>query len=195
MARPEDLVPGNCYFLSGFSDEALLFPSISTLRYVRHEQGDDGRDWWLFEEASPSSATEDSDTTPGRPELLGIQDDQLHEILDFQGLISELSSVAIDHPLHRSDAPSRATLPLCMDFGDLDTQLERFTGDPQYRSVTITVRYTDDGISLGRNDVGQIELAFFPKPRTEGDRELRLRTLFSSRGIGLRVQLMSKVPF
>ena len=106
-----------------------------------------------------------------------------------------MSSVAIDHPLHRSDAPSRATLPLCMDFGDLDTQLERFTGDPQYRSVTITVRYTDDGISLGRNDVGQIELAFFPKPRTEGDRELRLRTLFSSRGIGLRVQLMSKVPF
>ena len=69
MARPEDLVPGNCYFLSGFPDEALLFPSISTLRYVRHEQGDDGRDWWLFEEASPSSATEDSDTTPGRPEL------------------------------------------------------------------------------------------------------------------------------
>ena len=37
MARPETLVPGNCYFSVGYYDSDLLLPMIETLVYVGQE--------------------------------------------------------------------------------------------------------------------------------------------------------------
>lgn len=34
MARPETLIPGNCYFSVGFYDNDLVLPMIDTLVYV-----------------------------------------------------------------------------------------------------------------------------------------------------------------
>lgn len=37
MARPETLIPGNCYFSVGFYDNDLVLPMIDTLVYVGQE--------------------------------------------------------------------------------------------------------------------------------------------------------------
>lgn len=72
MVRPETLVPGNCYFMVGFHDRELLFPFISTLKYVRCEMDPEHGRSWLFEEPNdPLGGAEDS--TDGS--LLAISDD------------------------------------------------------------------------------------------------------------------------
>jgi len=40
MARPDELVPGNCYFHVTYFDDKLLFPSIDTLTFVRPDAGE-----------------------------------------------------------------------------------------------------------------------------------------------------------
>jgi len=40
MARPETLVPGNCYFSVGFYDNDLVLPMIDTLVYVGQSDDD-----------------------------------------------------------------------------------------------------------------------------------------------------------
>ena len=39
MARPETLIPSNCYFSVQFYDNDLLLPIIDTLMYVGQENG------------------------------------------------------------------------------------------------------------------------------------------------------------
>ena len=44
MARPETLIPGNCYFLVHFYDNDLVLPMIDTLVYIGQETDqDEGR--------------------------------------------------------------------------------------------------------------------------------------------------------
>ena len=51
MARPETLIPGNCYFSEHFYDNDLVLPMIDTLVYVGQETDQDEGRLWLFKRA------------------------------------------------------------------------------------------------------------------------------------------------
>src|SRR5262245_62750991 len=102
MARPEELYPGNCYFMVNFHDRKLLFPAIYTYRYVECEEEDGSRSW-VFEDPPDLNAREDSSEEESG--LTVFSDDQLYEILDFPGLVRVIEEVAADHPLHALPGP------------------------------------------------------------------------------------------
>jgi hypothetical protein len=45
MARPEMLVPGNCYFCVGFYDRHMRYPMIETLTYIGQDECPDLGFW------------------------------------------------------------------------------------------------------------------------------------------------------
>ena len=59
MARPRELVPGNCYFSLKYFDSELVIPSVQTLIFVGTESDENGDTMWLFREpASPTAETD-----------------------------------------------------------------------------------------------------------------------------------------
>jgi hypothetical protein len=99
MARPETLIPGNCYFSVHFYDNDLLLPMIDTLVYVGEEIDQDEGRLWLFKEPESPPSPDEQDAVPEPPALIGFSDKQLHEIVDFDGLMQRLREIAADHPL------------------------------------------------------------------------------------------------
>lgn len=185
MAKPDTLAPGNCYFLVRFYDNEMLFPYVQTLRYARYED-EESRRIWLFEEPREESAE------PGERTLVAIDDDQLYEVLDFQGAIDALAEVAADHPLNKESPPARpSSVPPEATIDDLPVHLSRFVADPDLIALTITVRYTDNGCSIGRRDDGKFEMSFYPKPRREPGKEEKIRQLFASRGVPAHTDYLS----
>ena len=169
--RPGDLVPGNCYFTFAYFDTEMLFPMVQTLRYLRCEDlGSEGRRW-LFEEPG-SSGPADSRSLWSFPEA------QLHDIIELPQLMQALAEVAPDHPI--KPAPGEHSAPANMD--DLSAQLDRLF-DAQGESVTITIRFTDDGVGLTRRPDGSFRFLLFPSTRRNPDMEPRIRQLFT--GVGL----------
>jgi hypothetical protein len=168
MARPETLIPGNCYFVLQFHDDELLFPAISTLAYVGSEIDESGRSW-LFREAG--SGADES--------LLALSDEQLYQVVDFPGLLEKLREVAADHPL-RSSPESGIAATAAPD--DLRENVEKFLTDPRCAGFTATIRFTDDGLSLKRDRDGGRQIGFFTHPRRGTDEEERIRTLFAGLG-------------
>jgi hypothetical protein len=164
MARPETLVPGNCYFSVGFYDNDLVLPMIDTLVYVG--QSDDDPDhgrMWLFKQPDASPESEQDGKADDAPALIAFSDKQLHEIVDFSGLIQRIREVAADHPLQ--PIPNLAAEPArADDFDTLEPEIAKFLNSAEYVSVTITIRFTDDGLSLGRRD-GGYDVHFFAHPR------------------------------
>jgi hypothetical protein len=180
MARPDELVPGNCYFSVDYCDNELLFPHVTTLRYLRRDDRNGEDPVWLFEYLSfESEADVEEEETPP---LLAFPEDQLYTVVEFPRLIAELAAVGLDHPLEAPDAPRPAELPVCTDFADLDAQVTRFIEDPECAGLTITIRYTDDGLSLSR-DTGGFGMHLYPDPRTEPEREGKIRRLFAGLGV------------
>src|SRR5262249_36353534 len=163
MARPESLVAGNCYFSVGYYDRDLLFPLIDTLVYVGHEDDPDEGSAWLFKQPE-SAADHDEQAAPAEPvELIRFGDHQLHEILDFPALLRMLHAVAGDHPLNPVNEPFRVP-PTDQQFESLSSEVANFLRDPQERSLTVTIRYTDDGLSIDRVENGFV-MQFFTHPK------------------------------
>jgi hypothetical protein len=98
MARPETLVVGNCYFSVGFYDQDLLLPMIDTLVYVGQEDDEQGR-MWLFKQPESPSASDDMVPSSEPPTMVAFSDSQLHEIVDFEGLLERLREIGVDRPL------------------------------------------------------------------------------------------------
>jgi len=191
MAHPHSLVAGNCYFHVGFYDKNLLFPDISTLEYVGESADEAGDRLWLFRE--PRSVDDSSDPSVSSDEgsLVGFSADQLYQILDFTGLSAVIGEVALDHPLN---SPGTVAAPLraaCADFGDLSERVATFLDSSNYRSMTVTVQFTDDGLSLGRRRDGSFEMGFFPHPRREPLKESKILGLFASLGIRPHVDYLA----
>jgi hypothetical protein len=182
MARPETLVPGNCYFSVGFYDNDLVLPMIDTLVYVG--QSDDDPDhgrMWLFKQPDASPESEQDGKADDAPALIAFSDKQLHEIVDFSGLIQRIREVAADHPLQ--PIPNLAAEPArADDFDTLEPEIAKFLNSAEYVSVTITIRFTDDGLSLGRRD-GGYDVHFFAHPRQDADEDSRILSLFASIGV------------
>ena len=180
MARPETLIPGNCYFSEHFYDNDLLLPMIDTLLYVGQEIDHDERRLWLFKEPeSASSLEEDPSSEP--PALIGFSDKQLHEIVDFDGLMQRLREIAADHPLKPIAQPAAAPAT-DEDFESVPVEVGRFLNDPECVSLTMTIRFTDDGLSLSRRE-GWYEMGFFPHSRRDPDEVGKLLTLFAGIGV------------
>ena len=101
MARPESLVPGNCFFRVHFHDDDLLFPYVETLRYVRCDTSDEGPLWlfytWLLADDDVDGVPE-SEGSPGEI-FEGVPAGQLREILDFGGVVAKPQEISACHPL------------------------------------------------------------------------------------------------
>jgi len=190
MAYPHSLVPGNCYFHVVFYDNNLLFPDISTLEYVGEDVGEAGARLWMFREPPSADHHSDPSVSPDGGSLVGFSAEQLYQILDFAGLSAAIGEVAVDHPLNvpRTVAVSRAGWA---DFGDLSKRVATFLDSLNCHSVTMTIQYTDDGLSLGRRRDGGFEMGFFPRPRREPLEESRIRGLFASLGIEPHVDYLA----
>ena len=182
MARPETLVPGNCYFPVGFYDNDLVLPMIDTLVYVGQETDQDEGRLWLFKEPESPSSPDEQDPSSEPSALIGFSDSQLHEIVDFDGLMQRLREIAVDHPLKpvAETAEEPATVE---DFESLSAEIARFLNEAECVSVTMTIRFTDNGLSLGRREDGY-EMGFFAHPRRDPHEAARILSLFA--GIGVR---------
>src|SRR5581483_2426108 len=163
MARPSELVPGNCYFMMNFyeSDPPLVVPAIWTYLFVGQETHE-GQRVWIFREApSPGpleSAEEDDDV------LTAFEDRQLYKILDLQGLIRQLGGLIDFHPLVKPTAPVSAPKPRT-SFPEVAAQIARLLASDEWSWVTITIRYTDDGFSITPL-AHKIKWSFHPKVKT-----------------------------
>ena len=182
MARPETLIPGNCYFSVHFYDNDLLLPMIDTLVYVGQESDQDEGRLWLFREPESPPSPDQQEGESEVPALIGFSDRQLHEIVDFDGLIQRLREIAADHPLKAIPAPV-AQPATDEDFQSVPGEVERFLNDPECVSLAMTIRFTDHGLSLGRRE-GAYEMGFFPHPRRDPDEVGKLLSLFA--GLGVR---------
>jgi len=189
MARPESLIPGNCYFSVHFYDDDLSLPMIDTLVYVGHELDEDERRLWVFTEPESPPSPEEQDPSSEPPALIGFSDKQLHEIVDFDGLMQRLREIAADHPLKPipQTAPEFATDD---DFASVPGEVAKFLNDAECVSLTMTIRFTDDGLSLGRRE-GAYEMGFFPHPRREPDKVERLLSLFAGLGVQPHVDYLA----
>lgn len=113
--------------------------------------------------------------------LIGFSDKQLHEIVDFDGLMQRLREIAVDHPL-KAVAETSEGPAIEEDFHTLSGQVARFLNDPECLSVTMTIRFTDDGLSLGRRE-GGYEMGFFAHPRRDPHEARKVLSLFASIGV------------
>lgn len=171
--RPTELIPGNCYFTLGFFDNEMLFPMIQTLVFSCEETDAASGRVWLF--AEPSSAEKG-----GRP-LWQFPEAQLYQILDFTGLLEALGEVAPGHPPIQQPPPPPGPSATA-ELAGLPEQLGRCLSE-EASSLTVTIRFTDDGFSLVRlGDLGLVLLLTF-HARTSGEQESLTRTLCSAAGL------------
>jgi len=177
VARPRELVPGNCYFTVFYYDTDLLLPYVQTLVYRRVDELEDGERTWVFEEGDDSI-------------LCGFRDDQLYQVLDLDGLRRALAGLAPDHPL---SAPSEAASPVGMDETvgrELRARAEAFMADPDARALTVTVLFTDDALSLQKRHDGGLGIGFFTHPRCD-DEDERLLRLFAEDHVAPHVDYLA----
>jgi len=185
MARPENLIPGNCYFSVHFYDNDLVLPMIDTLIYVGQEHDEEHQRLWLFKEPESQPPPDEPDALSEPSELIAFSDKQIHGIVDFEGLILRLREVAVEHPVTAigQGSAERASVE---DFASLSSEVENFLNDPNIVSLTITIRFTDDGLSLDREKNGY-GMSFYTHPRRDPDEDSRILSLFAGLGIKPRV--------
>jgi len=187
--RPSDLVAGNCYFTVGYTDGHFTIPLIQTLVYVGPEEHpENGESVWMFTDVSSWRPVEASETQDETTHFI-FPEAQLSTILDLAALIRTLGEATPDHPLH--PLPPNPGPASEADLGQLLVELQRFFETAKLGSVTITIRFTDDGFSLTRRPDGGIDLLLFPHPRLEPDTETKIRSLCRSAGLGASEDYLS----
>jgi hypothetical protein len=176
MVRPHDLVVGNCYFHTNFYDDDLLLPSIDTLIFKEVDEDEDGQRNWLFEYPDSGLSEMGNDDV-----LFCITEDQLYQIIDFAGLIRFLNGIS---PLHLiAPAPTQSIVGISEAAqSELKREIEGFIGDQAVLAVTITIKFTDDALSISKRDGGKYQNGFYPNP-FECDADKRILAQFSARNI------------
>ncbi len=177
MTRPSELVPGNCYFMVNFyeSSPPLVVPSVHTYLFVGQETRA-GRPLWIFREPPSPPDPEATDDAAEEKILTAFEDGQLYQILDIRGLVCVLGGLIDFHPLVK---PTERTVPLRLraTFPELAPQIARLLGSDEWASVTITIKYTDDGFSITPSG-DQVQWSFHPKVKIQAEHEAKIRAIF-----------------
>lgn len=140
---------------------------------------------WLFKEPESPPGPDEHDAPPEPSTLIGFSDKELHGIVDFDGLVQRLREVAVDHPLSPI-ASTTAESASIEDFGSVSGEVERFLNEPEIVSLTMTIRFTDDALSLGREENGY-GMTFYTHPRRDPEEDRRILSLFAGLGVPPRV--------
>ncbi len=179
MARPDSLIPGNCYLLVHYYDDDLLVPDIQTYIFTEKIVDDDGRDLWLFSEPVSTATPEDASEEADAPMILAIGAEQLYAMLDIRALGKLLSELYDLHPIVSADISDTSSQPgrPRADFSDLAREIGVLLNSEDYWALTITILYTDDGFSLGRRD-GQSDASFHIHWKINPEKEQKIRALF-----------------
>lgn len=123
MARPHDLVAGNCYFTLFYYDDELLIPSVQTLIYRGIDEYEDGGRVWVFEEPPGTDTAE-----PVIP--VGFPDEHLDQVLDLAGLLRRLAGISDFHPI-QSPSASPCEVGIADEVRrELQEQILAFVSDP-----------------------------------------------------------------
>jgi hypothetical protein len=185
MARPEELVRGNCYFKVTYYDDKLILPSIDTMVFVEeHQDPEEGRLWIFREPPSPvpASAIEAGAPEEDEPIFVGFSDNQLHEVLDFDALLITLAAVAPDHPIDKTIAP--VTLGVAeQEAAKLQPAIEAFLADDRVYAVGATICFTNDGVHLSHENDGTLSMTFYVQSPAPPDQGARIIQFFRDRGV------------
>lgn len=168
----------------GYLDDDLLVPAITALRYMG-EGALDEQKVWRFEmyEAEPGQFPE--------KEVLVLKDSQLWQVLDLHGLLVRLQELTHFHPFQAVPPPSP---PIALDASALNSlapEITRLIADSSQESVTITIRFTDDGFSIGRSRLGGLAANFFTHPLLDRREEEKILDFFSGRGVRPHVDYLA----
>jgi hypothetical protein len=178
MARPELLVPGNCYFSVSFYDSDLLIPMIETLIFVGPGHDLDGDEHvWLFREPEGPPDADDDETPPESPTLIGLADSDLPGVLDFDELGQRLREIAADHPMKAPAVEERQPATL-EELESISGEVATFLVSPEHVSLTMTIRFTGHGLSLSRRKEGY-GMDFFAHPRRGTGEDAKILSLFA----------------
>jgi len=99
--------------------------------------------------------------------------------------MQRLREVTVDHPLTPIAQTSRERAST-EDFGSVAGEVERFLNEPETVSLTMTIRFTDDALSLGREENG-CGMTFYTHPRRDPEEHPRILSLFAGLGVPPRV--------
>ena len=162
---------------------------IHTLVYVGQETYPDEGRMWLFKEPESEPHPDEEGGPSEPPTLVAFSDEQLPEILDFDGLMQRLREVAVEHPL--KPVPTASAEPAsARDFDSVAAEVAKFIEDREYVGLTMTIRFTGRGLSLGRREGGYgIEL--FARPRLDPNEDSRILSLFTGLGVQPLVDYLS----
>jgi len=161
------------------SSPHLVVPSVHTYLFVGRETHE-GQPLWIFREppsASPPVGERRPDDEQEEDCRTAFEARQLYQILDLHGLIRTLTGLIDFHPLKKSTEPLRA--PTRREaFPEIAPEIERLLASDEWSAVTITIKYTDDGFSVGAVTDERLHWDLFPKAKIETEREARIRALF-----------------
>ena len=136
---------------------------------------------WLFKEPESPPTPDEEGPSSEPPAVTGFSDSQLHAIVDFDGLMQRVREIAVDHPL--KPVARTPTEPATLeDFESVHGEVARFLNDPECIGLTMTIRFTADGLSLGRREDGY-DMQFFTHPRRGPDEDSRILSLFAGIGV------------
>jgi hypothetical protein len=144
--------------------------------FVRQADNLPGTPQWLFKEGSPESSSESQSDEA----FWSFPEEQLPVILDIVGFLEWLREVAPDHP----EAPRGSAADLSHpDLLELPEWTKRFLDDPQVDTLTVSIRYTNQGFGLTRlpDDTGRL-LLFVPE-RVAQEQQRRAREICAVAGL------------
>jgi hypothetical protein len=120
---------------------------------------------------------------------MAFPDEQLHRVVDLAGLMRILNELTVEHPLH--PVPAQPGPASAAELGEMGAQVLRFLEKDDLQSITVTISFTDDGVSLTRRKGGAVELLLFPHPRLNADRESQLGTACKEAGLSATQDYLS----
>jgi hypothetical protein len=180
MARPRELVSGNCYFMISYVDEDLLFPRVTTLRYLGVDASQPER-LWRFEFWEVERDEEK------RGSIMVFRDSQLWQILDLSGLLRKLKELAYLHPLKALPPHGALIEPDDAALESIGPEIGKLIADSTHNSVTITIQFTDYGFTIGRGKGGGMHATFFTRPLLDSMEEEKIIAFFMKLGATAQV--------
>ena len=178
MAHPDTLIPGNCYFNIGYADQNLFIPLINTYIYIEKKQDENG-DYWLFQDAHSYFWKDDVES-----KYLSVQEDMLSRIVELTELLNNLKELEDLHPIVKDERNITAN-PIELTASNIDQlrdQVQMMLENDEYRSLTTTIKYRDDGFSISKNK-DTLKFNFFINWIKHPEREELIRTLFTELSI------------